>query len=594
MAATSPKNSKRVNFAIKANGAALSTEVAVKSIDIIKEVNRIPTARIIIYDGEAAKKDFPESNKDDFKPGSKIEIEAGYDQEKELVFKGIVIKHSIKITRGSAMLIVECKDEAVKMTIGRKNAYYKDKKDNAIISEIIGNYSGLSADVESTTPEQKEVVQYYCTDWDFMLSRAEINGKIVIADDGKVSVKKPDTSTSATLGITYGSDILEFNAEMDARTQYSASQGTSWDMSSQAIVQATGANPSVNSQGNLKSSDLASVVGLDNLNLQTYGAVAQDVLQAWTDAQLMKSWLSRIQGTAKFQGNAGAKPGVTMEVDGVGDRFNGTMYITGVHHEISKGNWTSEARIGLPAAWFSETPDIVAPPASGLLPGTQGLQVGKVKQLDQDPDGETRIMVTFPLMQDDSNGVWARLSNFYATKTAGSFFIPEIDDEVVVGFLNDDPRYPIILGSLYSSNIAAPYTPTADNYTKALVTNSKLEVNFDDEKKVIVIKTPGGNSITLSEDAKSITIEDQNSNKVELGSSGITMDSPKNIAITAKGTIDIDATGTLTISSKADVSVKGLNVNNTANVGFTAKGNASAELSASGQTTVKGAMVMIN
>jgi len=72
------------------------------------------------------------------------------------------------------------------------------------------------------------------------------------------------------------------------------------------------------------------------------------------------------------------------------------------------------------------------------------------------------------------------------------------------------------------------------------------------------------------------------------------LDSPSDISITAKGKITIDAIGAIDLSSKADVSVKGMNVNHEASVGFVAKGNATAELSASGQTTVKGAMVMIN
>jgi uncharacterized protein (DUF2345 family) len=79
-----------------------------------------------------------------------------------------------------------------------------------------------------------------------------------------------------------------------------------------------------------------------------------------------------------------------------------------------------------------------------------------------------------------------------------------------------------------------------------------------------------------------------------LNADGIVLDSPKDISITATGKITIDATGEIGMSSKADVTVEGMNVNHNANVGFVAKGNASAELSASGQTTIKGAMVMIN
>ena len=89
-------------------------------------------------------------------------------------------------------------------------------------------------------------------------------------------------------------------------------------------------------------------------------------------------------------------------------------------------------------------------------------------------------------------------------------------------------------------------------------------------------------------------MEDQTGNTVELNSSGITLDSPKDINISAKGKITLDAVGNIALTSKADVTASGLNITQTANVGFTAKGNASAEVSASGTTTIKGAMVLIN
>jgi len=164
----------------------------------------------------------------------------------------------------------------------------------------------------------------------------------------------------------------------------------------------------------------------------------------------------------------------------------------------------------------------------------------------------------------------------------------------VLGYFNNDPCHPVIIGSLYSSKRKAPYDLTKENNTKAIVTRSKLKLEFEEEKKIITVETPGGNKIVISDDDKSILVEDQNSNKVKLGSDGISLDSPKDITINAKGKITIDAVGEIGISSKADVNIEGLNVNAKANIGFVGKGSATAELSASGQTTVKGAMVMIN
>ncbi|MFK8162802.1 MAG: phage baseplate assembly protein V, partial [Lewinella sp.] len=185
--------------------------------------------------------------------------------------------------------------------------------------------------------------------------------------------------------------------------------------------------------------------------------------------------------------------------------------------------------------------------------------------------------------------------SLYATNGKGSFILPEVGDEVFLGFLNDDPRFAIILGSAYSSKNPPPYTADKENSIKALVTRNDLKIELNDKDKVLTISTPAGNTFTLSDKDRSITVEDQNSNKVTMDSSGITLKSPKDITIDAGGKLTLKARQQVNVTSTGgDVSLKGLNVKADGKVGATVKGGASAELSAGGQTTVKGAMVMIN
>ena len=309
----------------------------------------------------------------------------------------------------------------------------------------------------------------------------------------------------------------------------------------------------------------------------------------------MKSGLARIRGRMKFQGSVKATPGTLIELDGVGEHFNGKLFVSSVNHQItSSGNWVSEVSFGMSPDWFAEQRDLVAPSASGWLPGVAGLQVGVVMKLDEDPCEQSRVQVKLPILQAETEGVWARLANFHASNAIGAFFVPEIGDEVILGYLNNDPSNPVVLGSLYGPKNKPPHELTAENNTKAIVTRSELKIEFDEDKKITTIITPGENKLVVNDDEKSILMQDQNDNKVELSPDGIVLDTPKDISITARGKITIDAMGAIDVSSKADVSVKGMNVNHEADVGFVAKGNASAELSASGQTTVKGAMVMIN
>ena len=584
-----------MSFIITSDGSEIDDAISICSISIQQTINKVSSAKIVVRDGDMPSQNFPISNEDTFKPGKEIVIKAGYEGNNDTIFEGIVIRHGIKINgENFSRLVVECRDKSIAMTVARSNVNYVDSKDSDIISKLIGNHSGLSADVEATETKYKELVQYYTSDWDFMLSRAEANGLLVTVDAAKVVVKSPQTSETEVLEVTYGDDLIEFSADVDARWQLSEVKSASWDPSTQKLVEEQVKPQTLNSQGDLSTSDLSSVLKIKSFPLQTPCPIEKAGLNAWATGQQIKSGLSRIRGRMKFQGSAKPKAGCLIKVSGVGNRFNGNVYVSGVKHKFSDGNWISDVDFGMSPDWFTERRDLSAPVASGLLPGVEGLQIGVIMKLDEDPSQENKVQVKVPSLMMETEGVWARLANFYASDSFGAFFIPEVGDEVILGYLNGDPSHPIILGSLYSSKIKPPYGITADNFTKAIVTKSKLSVEFDDDKKIITITTPGKNKIVLDDDAKSILLEDQNKNKVELSDSGIILDSPKDISISAKGKITLDATGELSLSSKADINGEGLNINLTAKAGFVAKGSASAEVSASGNTTVKGAMVMIN
>jgi Rhs element Vgr protein len=593
--ADSPKlnTSEVLKITITSDGSLIADTIRIISVEVNKAVNRIPTARISILDGDMPKDDFPVSNLDVFAPGKAIVISAGYGSKVAVVFQGVVVRHGIKISNNNeARLQIECKHKAVALTIGKKNANYVDLKDSDIISKLISP-CGASADVAASDTQHKEIVQYYSSDWDFLVSRAEANGFLVIPDDTSVLVKPPQTSAAAVLKVTYGIDLMAFQADIDARTQLQSVVGAAWDPGTQAVVQQTAKPASLYEQGNLKADDLAKVAGPATYRLQTAVPLESGEIKAWTAARQMKAALAKIRGKMKFQGNANAKPGAMIELVGVGKRFSGKVFVSAVNHEISDGNWITEVEFGMAPEWFSEQHGGDAL-ASGLLPGAGGLQIGVVQKLDADPEGQYKIQVVISVLQTETAGVWARLASFYGSSGVGAFFIPEIGDEVVIGYFNNDPSHPVVLGSLYSSQRKMPYELTADNYTKALWTKGLLKVVFDDEKKVITIVTPQNNTIVLSDDAKSICLTDQNSNKIEMNTSGILLDSPKDIVINAKGKVSISAVSNIESSAQADIKSEALNINNTAKVGFVAKGSATAELSASGQTTVKGAMVMIN
>ena len=553
------------------DGAEVPATVHVVSIAVTRELNRIPSATLHVEDGTAASGTFVVGNADYFIPGKKLEIKLGYRAQEATVFKGIVIKYSVKIRKSGSFLIVECRDEAVKMTSGRKSHYYTDQKDSDILEEIIGRYS-LTADVAATSAKLPEVVQYDATDWDFALCRAEANGLLVMVEDGTVRMAAPDASQSPVVTAAFGATLLEYDAEVDARLQSPGIKAHSWNAADQTLIEADAAEPTLPSPGNLTPTALADVLGGDPHDLRHGGHLAAPELQAWADSRLLRERLAKVRGRARFQGFAGVMPGKVIEIDGVGDRLQGKVLVAGVRHQFADGNWETDVQFGLSPEPFAETFNLRPLPAAGLLPAVSGLQTGIVTKLEGDPDGEDRIKVRLPLISAQEEGVWARIATLDAGKDRGTYFRPEIGDEVIIGFLNDDPRYPVVLGMCHSSNKSAPKPPSDDNHEKGYVSREKLKMTFDDDKKVIAFETPAGNKLTLSEDDKSITIEDQNGNKLILDDKGITLDSSKDIILKAA----------------KDLKIEGQNLELKAQMSFKAEGNSSAELSSGASTTVKG------
>lgn len=563
---------------IKVEGTELPQELRVMSVDVVRVFNKVASARIEFHDGDSATQDFKNSNRAEFAPGKAIQIEAGYHNDNAVIFKGVIVNHSIKIksARGSS-LIIEAADKAVKLTGARTNAYYYNVKDSETIEQLAGD-AGLEKDVEATDVTHEEIIQYYCTPWDYILTRAESNGKLVLTLDGKLVVKKPDTSTEPVLKLEYGATLTEFEAEMDASTQFKAVKSKGWNYSDLELVESEGSNPNVTSNGNISPDDLAKVIDATEMPLLHTGKFTEPELKSWTDAQIVRNKLARIRGRARFQGFAAIKPGDMIELKGVGERFNGKTMVTGIRHQLGTGNWTTDAQFGFTTKWFGNTPDIVIAKATGTIPGINGLHIGIITKLEEDPQGEDRIQVKMPLVDNDAEGYWARVALTDAGKERGVFFRPEVGDEVVLGFLNDDPRHPIVLGALHSKKNPAPLTATDDNHIKGIYTRSKIKLEFDDDKKIVTILTPGEQSVVIDDDAGKITLKDKNSNSIELSSDGITLKSGKDIIL--------DATG--------DIKMKAVNVEVKASAQLKAEGSAGTEVKSGGNTVVKGAMVQIN
>jgi phage protein D/phage baseplate assembly protein gpV len=591
---------------IKVNGSALSDLIRPFSIQITRCANRIPYAIVTFLDGNVAEQRFEVSDTDILSPGHEIEIYSGYHGNNELVFKGMIVRHTVRVLQESQSHIeIECKDKAVKMTVGRKNKYFYDLSDSDVMKEIIRNY-GLRAEVEDTSATHREMVQFHATDWDFLVTRADANGLLVMVKDGEVHIKPPALEQEPKFPLTYGVNIFEFEGQMDARDQYPTVKTTIWNPDNQELeesdpggggglggglslpavppvvssaAQIAGGAVGLELPGTPPNTDYTQVMGLEHWPLQHTGFLKAEEAQQWAKAQETKGKLAKKQGRVKFQGIAEIYPGDMLNLQGVGQRHTGDIFVTAVTHEISGGTWYCHVQFGLPQKWFAQEFDDIQEKGGGaIIPPVNGLQIGVVTALENDPENSHRVQVRLPLLDNQGEGTWMRLASQDAGNERGAFWRPEVNDEVVVGFLNDDPRQPIIIGSLYSSANVAPLQATDDNHIKGWVTRSGMKWLFDDEKSSMTLETPKAKKIVVDDDADQIQIEDQHGNKIIMDADGITIESYKN----------------MTLKAAQDLNLEALNVTQKANANFVIEGQSKTEVKAAGQMVVKGSVVNIN
>jgi Rhs element Vgr protein len=574
------KNVGAATIKITANGEVYDAP-PVLTMAITQEVNSVSNAILILFDGDVSKEDFELSSDPNFAPGKELEIEIGHGPETEPVFKGIIVRHEIRFSsKGASSLYLEVKHKAVKMTHLRNTKHFLDKKDGDILEVMIKDHD-LDAEVDGDFDVTHErMIQYNISDWDFMVLRAEANGKVVVTDENKVIVATPKVVDADNPFAKFGTNVYQLETVSEGRDQFKAGSAISWDHSSQKILDQKAKDASAKSPGQPESADIAENFGAAEFRLRHPGELGDNELVQWSSGKLLRSSLSKVRGRVQLLGDAALKAGGSIKLEGFSKAFNGSAFIGGIRHSVNHGLWLTDVDLGLDeGAYASKVPDIFEPAASGLLAPMRGLQIGTVQEIKNDPQGFFRVQVKMPMVDDSEDGIWCRVAHPDAGASHSVFWQPQVGDEVVLGFLNEDPRHAIILGSLHNSDANKPPIEGNDEYRlRGIVTPEGLKFTFNDDDKSVILETPAGKKISVDEKEGVIRLEDENKNKIEMSKDGITIESGKDIIIKAKG----------------DVTVEGVNIEQSAQAQFKAEGTAGIEVSSSANAVLKGAMVQIN
>jgi len=172
----------------------------------------------------------------------------------------------------------------------------------------------------------------------------------------------------------------------------------------------------------------------------------------------------------------------------------------------------------------------------------------------KDPDGQGRVKISLPWSPDTDSSkydVWARLATMMGGNNRGSWFVPDVNDEVLVAFEAGNPRRPFIVGCLWNGKDKPPESMDGggNNYKKVLRSRNGVKITLDDQdgQEKMILETPGGQKITMKDGPGAVEIEDSNGNSVKLETAGITITAAAKVTVNASqvnvsaGMVKVDA-----------------------------------------------------
>jgi Rhs element Vgr protein len=607
---------------ITCGGKPLPDHIEVLELEVELAINRVPQASLTLLDGSLPDRRFAISEEHLLAPGARVTIALGHlsgGPQPKPVFEGIVTRHAVTATQEGCRLRVQLSDRAIQLTRGRRSAIYSDSSDGAVMRKLILDAGLRVGRIAATPVSHPELVQFNVSDWDFLVSRADVLGLAIRVSRGSVSALPLALGVPARV-LNHGlDDSRELELELDGAQQLASLSVSGWDARNLKRTPPVRAKAKPLRIGNQSDQALAKAVEAPAASLFHGTPMAPRELQSWADARLAKLRWSLLRGRVTVAGNAALKPLDTVEIKGVGARFNGKALVSAVTHTFGREGWNSHLRLGVASDPFARSPQLLEIPAGGLLPAATGLQIATVQSLAVDPKGDLRVRVRLPHMEGAQGELWARLLTPDGGAGRGFVFRPEVGDEVVLGFLNDDPRQPLILGAMFGGANKPPkpvQAPDRSNKLRAIVSKAGTRIVFDDAAPALRLETTAAgnadgqykNQIRIDEKEKTITIADQHNNRIQLSERGISLSSAKDISLIAKGEVTIKGERAIlldgnktTLKAKqleargdTKVSLKGAQMEVSADASLALKGGAQTSLGSDAVVEIKGALVKIN
>ncbi|HEY9076329.1 MAG TPA: VgrG-related protein [Anaerolineaceae bacterium] len=520
-----------------------------------------------------------------FKIGAEVTIEItdpATSVSKELVKGEVTGLEPVFSSTGSVTLLVRGYDRCHRMMRGTKTRVFANMTDADIFSQIASEAGGSGSADSSFNTQNVHLFQYNQSDWEFINERARRLGAQVFADGATFNLKKADNLKVTTKPeLEWPLTLTSFEPRLSVVGMVNTVKFSGWD---------PGTKTAVTAQATSDSSQMAPARGW-----QKGSALVQTAFSSSTatvvETPLQVSDVATKMANARFTdyeagcftaegailtGNPDVKAGMLVTVKGVGTRFTGDYYVTSARHVYTGGGYQTTFTVS------GRSPDTLRALLAADTPQfkrVEGVVIGVVTNVN-DPDDTGRVKVKYPWLDDTLESDWIRIASPMAGAQRGFYYLPEVNDEVLVAFQHGDINFPFIVGCLWSK-VDKPPAAIADAVKDGKVVQR-------------VIKTRAGHVIILddTQGSEQIIIKDKttkNSMTIKSSDNSIALVCDGNMTIEAKGTLSMKSTGAMTIESSNNSTIKAtqnLTLEATQNGSF--KGTAGLTLESPASSTLKG------
>ena len=549
--------------AVSGNGASSDHNVAIYSILInggqidptlaksIREIKiqsylRLPdTCTLIVgYEPGQPGGDQPiDSNPFDIGAELEIKLGAADDMTTQSLFKGQIVSLELNFGEGGVELLCRGFDRSHALIRSRNAQTFQNMTSSDIVTKLV-QAAGFTADCDPTSEVHDFMQQDNETDWDFIWRLAERVGfEFVVEDkiahfrqpkgDDPIELEWPTTLRAFSPRVTATQQVQKVTlAAQDPKTK----QAFSVEASSANQIAQIGVDRDTVTSG-FPEADIH--VATEPVKTQSEG---NDLAQALLD-KLANGYIAA-EGVC--DGNPDIKTGVAVKVSGLGNKYSGTYRVASVTHVLRGGATYQTLFANSPAHTLLGS---VGGDRGSSVPSFGAQLVLGVVTNNADPDNLGRVRVKYPALGDDVEGTWARIASVSAGNARGLMMLPQVGEEVLIGFEHDDTTRPYVLGSLFNGvDVPGDDLTQSQDGSFAVLSDQKIVATSKQDMKL----TSGG----------ALTINVTGGDVTQKGSQGFNVEG-QSVSIKANSDLSIEGTSSVTIKcggSQIQISGSGVNV----------------------------------